>query len=82
MRFLILIIISIAAILLCFAGLGIKMLLKKDGEFKRHCAGVDPYTGKRNGCSCQMASAPCKGRERHPYQPLDINENFLKETNN
>lgn len=81
MRFLILITISISVVLLCFAGLGIKTLLMKNGEFKRHCAGVDPYTGERNGCSCQIAETHCKSRERHPYQPLDINENLLNETN-
>ena len=46
----VLVIFAIAAIVLAlsFCGIGIKMFLKKNGEFKRRCANVDPYTGDRS----------------------------------
>jgi hypothetical protein len=45
-------IISIILIGLAFAGFAIKILLTKDGEFKKSCSSVDPATGDRYGCSC------------------------------
>jgi hypothetical protein len=44
--------ISILFIGLAFAGFAIKILLKKNGEFKKSCSSVDPKTGERYGCSC------------------------------
>jgi len=38
-----------------FAALGIKMFIKKDGEFKKQCSTIDPDTGKNLGCSCTGA---------------------------
>lgn len=37
---------------IAFAALGIKMFLKKDGAFHKHCSVVDPKTGKPLGCTC------------------------------
>jgi hypothetical protein len=44
--------ISILFIGLAFAGFAIKILLKKNGEFKKSCSSVDPHSGERYGCSC------------------------------
>lgn len=44
--------IAIVLLALAFAGIGIKMLLKKGGQFEKHCGSVDPATGKRVACSC------------------------------
>lgn len=71
---------ALVVVLLCFAGLGIKILLKPRGEFKRHCSSIDPYTGEGGGCVCANAkSAACNKSNKHPYQPLDVNENLMKE---
>jgi len=47
--------ISILLIGLAFAGFAIKILLTKNGEFKKSCSSVDPKTGERYGCSCGNA---------------------------
>ena len=65
-------------LLLCIAGLAIKLLLKKNGQFKRSCASRDPYTGESSGCQCpksHLCSAP-----KPPYQPLDVTQDLLDET--
>lgn len=69
---------TLGVVALCFAGLGIKMVLKRNGEFKRHCSSIDPYTGKGGGCECAKR-ALCDNRKTHPYQPLEINQELLKE---
>jgi hypothetical protein len=69
----------LAVLLLCFAGLGIKILLKKNGEFKRSCASCDPYTGERQGCLCgkKDMNTPCEKDKQHSI--LEINKNLLDE---
>lgn len=63
---------------LLMAGLGVKMIFKKHGEFKRHCSSMDPYTGKGGGCVCsKAANAKCKNGEK--YSPLEVNDNLMKE---
>jgi hypothetical protein len=52
MNFLTILIITIAFLAFFFIGLGIKMFLKKGGEFKKQCSVKDPETGKSLGCSC------------------------------
>lgn len=69
---------TLGVVALCFAGLGIKMVLKRNGEFKRHCSSIDPYTGKGGGCECAKR-ALCDNRKKHPYQPLEVNQELLKE---
>lgn len=48
-------IISIILLGSAFAGFAIKILLKKNGEFKKSCSSVDPATGQPYGCSCGSA---------------------------
>ena len=69
---------AVALVALMFAGLGVKMFFKKNGEFKRHCSSVDPYTGKRSGCVCaKSAYDKCKGAPS--YHPLEVNGELLDE---
>ncbi len=44
-----------------FAGIGVKMLFKKDYTFKKQCSTVDPNTGKRLGCACGTGSCHNSG---------------------
>ena len=78
-------------LLLCLAGIGIKILVRRRGEFKRSCTSIDPYSGESAGCQCGKMlgehtdhqgkdKAPaCAERSKHPYQPLEVNKEFLKE---
>ena len=69
---------ALAVVALMMAGLGIKMLCRKRGEFKRHCSSADPYTGEQSGCVCSKAvGAKCREKER--YSPLEVNEHLLNE---
>lgn len=52
---LIVLLITVGAFALMMAGLGIKMLLKKEKEFKRPCANADPKTGRCANCTCHKA---------------------------
>ncbi|MBR5028630.1 MAG: hypothetical protein IKX51_05355 [Bacteroidales bacterium] len=70
----------LAAVLLAlaFAGIAIKMLVRKNGEFKRHCSSTDPYTGKNAGCICgKPQQSPCPEQKKHT--PLEVNDELLKE---
>jgi len=59
-----LIIISIVLLGLAVAGIAVKMLLTKDGEFKKSCSSVDPNTGERLGCSCDgEKQGSCRNNE-------------------
>ena len=49
---LIVLVIAVAVVGLMMAGLGIKMLLHKEKEFKRPCANADPTTGRCANCTC------------------------------
>ena len=44
--------IAVGVLALMMAGLGIKMLLHKQKEFKRPCANADPKTGRCAHCTC------------------------------
>ena len=44
--------IAVGVIALMMAALGLKMLLKKEKEFKRPCANRDPKTGRCANCTC------------------------------
>ena len=48
---LIVLLITVGAFALMMAALGIKMLLKKEKEFKRPCANADPKTGRCANCT-------------------------------
>ena len=43
---------SIILLGLAFGGFAIKILLIKNGEFKKSCSSIDPETGQSYGCSC------------------------------
>lgn len=49
---LIVLLIAIGAVALMMGGLGLKMLLHKEKEFKRPCANADPKTGRCAHCTC------------------------------
>jgi hypothetical protein len=46
-----LILISIVFLAIALAGIGIKILIQKNGQFKKSCSSADP-SGRRIGCSC------------------------------
>ena len=72
------ILLSVGIVALLMVGLGVKMIVKQNGEFKRHCSSMDPYTGQGAGCICaKAANAKCKNAER--YSPLEVNDNLMKE---
>ena len=72
------ILLAVGIVALLMAGLGVKMIVKKNGEFKRHCSSMDPYAGQGAGCVCaKAANAKCKNAER--YSPLEVNDNLMKE---
>ena len=47
-----LILLAIIMLALAFAGFAIKLIVKKNGEFKKNCSTVDPKSGKPVGCTC------------------------------
>ena len=47
-------VIAIAAVALMMAGLGTKMLMHKEKEFRRPCANADPKTGRCAHCTCDL----------------------------
>ncbi len=51
---LIILAIAVGIFALMMAGLGIKMLLHKEKEFKRPCANADPETGHCANCTCNL----------------------------
>lgn len=59
MSLLIVVGICIALVGLAFAGIAIKMFLKKGGEFKKQCSVKDPQTGKSLGCTCGGHDKTC-----------------------
>ncbi len=68
---------AFSAVALLMVGLGVKILFKKHGEFKRHCSSMDPYTGERGGCVCgKTANVKCK---KKTYDPLEVNEELRSE---
>ncbi len=59
------ILIAVVLIGLALAGIGIKMFLKKDGKFEKHCSSVDS-NGKRIGCVCgDDSGAKCENKHKH-----------------
>ena len=76
--FAVILVAAFVALALLMVGLGVKVLVRKKGEFKRHCASRDPYTGESNGCVCgKRVDDRCNSKEK--YQPLDVNQNFMDE---
>lgn len=58
---------SVVIVALAIGAIGIKMLLMKNGEFKKSCSSVDPKTGKPFGCTCgkEDGGASCDHKEQH-----------------
>ncbi|MGM9820754.1 MAG: hypothetical protein ACI3Z9_08150 [Candidatus Onthomorpha sp.] len=72
---------TVVLLALSFCFIGIKMFVKKNGEFKRRCASVDPITGDRTSCVCgksNVFSDSCKSDKK--YSPLEVNKELLEET--
>ena len=74
--FVVIVIAAFVAVALLMLALGIKVLVRRNGEFKRHCANRDPYTGESNGCVCGK-NVGCDKKPQ--YNPLDVNENMMGE---
>lgn len=51
---LIVLLIAVAVVTLMMAGLGMKMLFRKEKEFRRPCANADPATGRCAHCTCDL----------------------------
>lgn len=47
-----LLLITVILVAIALAGIAVKMFVLKGGEFKKQCSSVDPYTGRKLGCSC------------------------------
>ena len=69
---------ALAVVALMMLGLGVKMVCKKRGEFKRHCSSMDPYTGEGAECVCGKAMKKNCGK-RVGYTPLEVNDNLIDE---
>ncbi len=46
--------IAVGDLALMMAGLGLKMLFRKEKEFRRPCANADPATGRCAHCTCDL----------------------------
>ena len=46
--------VAVAVVALMMAGLGLKMLLHKEKEFRRPCTNADPKTGRCTNCTCDL----------------------------
>lgn len=69
-----LILIGSILLALAMAGIGIKLLVKKNGEFKHTCGSVDPVTGERVGCSCGSGTNENSCSTNKYAKPLDIEQ--------
>ncbi len=81
MTLVVVLIAALVVVLLFFLVLGVKMLLRPGACFKRACSSMDPYTGGHAGCSCADLHAHCNNQSRHPYQPLQVNDELMHEMN-
>lgn len=63
---LIVFLIALGVVALMMAGLGLKMLLHKEKEFRRPCANADPLTGRCAHCTCgrKQSSSQQKSQQR------------------
>ena len=64
-----LILLSISLIALCFAGIAIKLIVKKDGEFSGTCASNNPYLNKE-GEACSFCGAQPDEKCKKPAEEL------------
>ena len=61
------ILLSIGLLALCFAGIAIKIILKKDGEFSGTCASNNPLLNKE-GESCSLCGAAPDEKCKKPIE--------------
>lgn len=59
--FYIVLILAVVAVALMMGGLGVKMLLQKEKEFRRPCANADPKTGRCAHCTCDLKKGKSAG---------------------
>mgnify|MGYP001465869634 FL=1 len=64
-----LILLSIGLVALCFAGIAIKLIVKKDGEFSGTCASNNPYLNKE-GEACSFCGARPDEKCKKPAEEL------------
>lgn len=64
-----LILLSIGLVALCFAGIAIKLIVKKDGEFSGTCASNNPYLNKE-GEACSFCGAQPEEKCKKPAKEL------------
>lgn len=70
-----LVLLAVFILALAVAGIAIKLLIKKDGEFKKSCSSVDPKTGKPVDCVCG-------GTDEDPAKCQNFTKHHGKETEN
>ena len=64
-----LILLSIGLVALCFAGIAIKLIVKKDGEFSGTCASNNPYLNKE-GEACSFCGAQPDEKCKKPSEEI------------
>ena len=64
-----LILLSIGLVALCFAGIAIKLIVKKDGEFSGTCASNNPYLN-REGEACSFCGAQPDEKCKKPAEEI------------
>ena len=64
-----LILLSIGLVALCFAGIAIKLIIKKDGEFSGTCASNNPYLNKE-GEACSFCGAQPDEKCKKPAEEI------------
>ena len=64
-----LILLSIVLVALCFAGIAIKLIVKKDGEFSGTCASNNPYLNKE-GEACSFCGAQPDEKCKKPAEEI------------
>ncbi len=71
--------VSVVILLICLALIGIKILVKKNGEFKRQCASIDPYTGERTHCFCGHSNVLTSKCENKKHSILEVDGDLLRD---
>jgi hypothetical protein len=57
---------AIVLVGLAFAGIAIKILVKKGGQFTKSCSSVDAVSGEKIGCVCEGQNPQnCVNIEKH-----------------
>ncbi len=64
--------VAVAAVALMMAGLGLKMLLRREREFRRPCANADPKTGRCANCTCHKAGGRRAAENGKPKNTLRL----------